>query len=120
MGTLGKKPVGGLNLIFNPSERLQQRQIQQQALDAYFGSRVPISEYLERKEDLGFQLEINSRGNPRDQKWMAKWQAELLDLDKWYMNYLSRNPMMQIGISDHLDLFKRRALRKLNSILSGY
>lgn len=100
----------------------------QQAQDSYYGSRVPLAQYLDRKEELMFLLpevqigepipltkirpnnyqpaleryiESKSRGNLSNQKWKAKWEAEFLGLEDWYIDYCSRNPQVRIKSSDH-------------------
>lgn len=143
LGEMGNVGGNDLKLIFSPTERLRQTQIQQQALDAYSGSRVPISEYLERKEDLGFQLpEVHiggdiplsnvrahnyqpavermietswwTKGDLLSQKFEASWQARILNLDEWYVDYCMRRPEIKIGLADYLQIYRRRLFHKLH------
>lgn len=120
---------------------IAQTELGQQAQDSYYGSRVPLTEYLDRKEKLGYLLpevqigepipltrvrhnnyqpaleryiQSRSRGDLLTQKRMAKWEAEFLGLEDWYIDYCARKPEIKMRLSDYLQLYARRLLHKLN------
>ncbi|TSC66045.1 MAG: hypothetical protein CEO21_272 [Microgenomates group bacterium Gr01-1014_80] len=110
------------------SDTAQMRELQQKALDSYYyENRVPLAEYLDRKEELGFLLpevqigepipltrvrphnyqpaleshiKLRSRDDLLTQKQLAKWEAEFLGLEDWYNDYCQRKPEITMTIPD--------------------